>query len=192
MGLFASKFTSLWESISNFGSVEARVLMLGLDAAGKTTILYKFKLNEQVCTVPTIGFNVETVTPVKNVSFTIWDIGGQDTIRPLWRYYFRDTDGLIFIVDSADRERFMLAKNELQGILNDPDMHRVPVVVFANKQDLPSADEPTKLARDLGLENLTGHSWYVQGTSASSGQGLYEGMEQLVRLIKENRSTKKL
>ena len=192
MGLFASKFTSLWESISHFGSVEARVLMLGLDAAGKTTILYKFKLNEQVCTVPTIGFNVETVTPVKNVSFTIWDIGGQDTIRPLWRYYFRDTDGLIFIVDSTDRERFLLAKNELQGILNDPDMHRVPVVVFANKQDLPSADEPTKLARDLGLENLTGHSWYVQGTSASSGQGLYEGMEQLVRLIKENRSTKKL
>ena len=191
MGAFASKFTSLWQSISNLGTVEARILMLGLDAAGKTTILYKFKLNEQVCTVPTIGFNVETVTPVRNVSFTVWDIGGQDKIRPLWRHYFRDTDGLIFIVDSADRERFMLAKDELQGILNDPEMDRVPVVVFANKQDLPSANDPSKLAQELGLDNLTRHGWYIQGTSANSGNGLYEGMEQLVRLIKENRKTKK-
>ena len=190
MGVFASKFTSLWDSITNLGTVQARVLMLGLDAAGKTTILYKFKLNEQVSTVPTIGFNVETVTPIKNVSFTVWDIGGQDTIRPLWRYYFRGADGLIFIVDSADRERFMIAKDELQGILKDPEMDRVPVVVFANKQDLPSADDPSELVHELGLDNLTRNSWYIQGTSASSGQGLYEGMEQLVRLIKENRRNK--
>ncbi len=64
-----------------------RLLMLGLDAAGKTTILYKLKLNQDVTTIPTVGFNVETVT-YKNVKFNVWDVGGQDKIRPLWRHYF--------------------------------------------------------------------------------------------------------
>jgi hypothetical protein len=70
-----------------FGSKEMRLLMLGLDAAGKTTILYKLKLNQDVTTIPTVGFNVETVT-YKNVKFNVWDVGGQDKIRPLWRHYF--------------------------------------------------------------------------------------------------------
>ena len=103
MGLFLSK---IMQSLSSLGTTQARILMLGLDAAGKTTILYKFKLNETVQSIPTIGFNVETVAPVKNVSFTVWDVGGQDKIRPLWRHYFNGTDGLIFIVDSTDRDRF--------------------------------------------------------------------------------------
>ena len=77
---------------------------VGLDAAGKTTILYKLKLGEIVTTIPTIGFNVETVE-YKNISFTVWDVGGQDKIRPLWRHYFQNTQGLIFVVDSNDRER---------------------------------------------------------------------------------------
>ena len=102
MGLFLSK---IMQSLSSLGTTQARILMLGLDAAGKTTILYKFKLNETVQSIPTIGFNVETVAPVKNVSFTVWDVGGQDKIRPLWRHYFNGSDGLIFIVDSADKER---------------------------------------------------------------------------------------
>lgn len=70
-----------------FGSKEMRLLMLGLDAAGKTTILYKLKLGQDVTTIPTVGFNVETVT-YKNVKFNVWDVGGQDKIRPLWRHYF--------------------------------------------------------------------------------------------------------
>ena len=68
-----------------FGKTEMRILMVGLDAAGKTTILYKLKLGEIVTTIPTIGFNVETVE-YKNISFTVWDVGGQDKIRPLWRH----------------------------------------------------------------------------------------------------------
>merc|ERR1711952_522747 len=87
-----------------FGKKEMRILMVGLDAAGKTTILYKLKLGEIVTTIPTIGFNVETVE-YKNISFTVWDVGGQDKIRPLWRHYFQNTQGLIFVVDSNDRER---------------------------------------------------------------------------------------
>jgi ADP-ribosylation factor family len=83
---------------------ESRILMVGLDAAGKTTILYKLKLGEVVTTIPTIGFNVETVE-YKNISFTVWDVGGQDKIRPLWRHYYQNTQGIIFVVDSNDRDR---------------------------------------------------------------------------------------
>ncbi|KAA0193630.1 hypothetical protein HAZT_HAZT002448 [Hyalella azteca] len=87
-------------------------MLVGLDAAGKTTILYKLKLGEIVTTIPTIGFNVETVE-YKNISFTVWDVGGQDKIRPLWRHYFQNTQGLIFVVDSNDRERISEASEEL-------------------------------------------------------------------------------
>ena len=92
-----------------FGKEEVRILMVGLDAAGKTTILYQLKLEEPVTTIPTIGFNVETVE-YKNISFTVWDIGGQDKIRSLWRLYYQETQGLIFVVDSSDRERVAEAK----------------------------------------------------------------------------------
>ena len=87
-----------------FGKKDVRILMVGLDAAGKTTILYKLKLGEIVTTIPTIGFNVETVE-YKNISFTVWDVGGQDKIRPLWRHYYQNTQGVIFVVDSNDRDR---------------------------------------------------------------------------------------
>ncbi|ETW16931.1 ADP-ribosylation factor 1 [Plasmodium falciparum Santa Lucia] len=99
MGLYVSRlFNRL------FQKKDVRILMVGLDAAGKTTILYKVKLGEVVTTIPTIGFNVETVE-FRNISFTVWDVGGQDKIRPLWRHYYSNTDGLIFVVDSNDRER---------------------------------------------------------------------------------------
>ncbi|XP_025128511.1 ADP-ribosylation factor 4 isoform X2 [Bubalus bubalis] len=96
-----------------FGKKQMRILMVGLDAAGKTTILYKLKLGEIVTTIPTIGFNVETVE-YKNICFTVWDVGGQDKIRPLWRHYFQNTQGLIFVVDSNDRERIQEGAEELQ------------------------------------------------------------------------------
>ncbi len=100
-----------------FGKTEMRILMVGLDAAGKTTILYKLKLGEVVTTIPTIGFNVETVD-YKNISFTVWDVGGQDKIRPLWRHYYQNTQGLIFVVDSNDRDRIEPAREELHKMIN--------------------------------------------------------------------------
>ncbi|VDO25414.1 unnamed protein product [Onchocerca flexuosa] len=101
-----------------FGKKQVRILMVGLDAAGKTTILYKLKLGEIVTTIPTIGFNVETVE-YKNISFTVWDVGGQDKIRPLWRHYFQNTQGLIFVVDSNDRERIEESRAELHKMLSE-------------------------------------------------------------------------
>ena len=110
MGIIQSLYSRV------FGMKEVRVLMLGLDSAGKTTILYKFKLGGVVHTIPTIGFNVEKVH-YKNTEFIVWDVGGQDKIRPLWRHYFTNTQGLIFVVDSNDKERVAEAAAELKKMV---------------------------------------------------------------------------
>merc|ERR1712000_138778 len=97
---------------------DMRILMVGLDAAGKTTILYKLQLGVVVTTIPTIGFNVEAVE-YGNIRFTVWDIGGQDKIRKLWRHYYQGTQGLIFVIDSNDRDRVDVAHEELKTMLNE-------------------------------------------------------------------------
>ncbi|KAK2106528.1 Arf GTPase arf1 [Saguinus oedipus] len=138
--------------------------MVGLDAEGKTTILYKLKLGEIVTTIPTIGFNVESVE-YKNISFTVWDVGGQDKIQPLRHHYFQNTQGLIFVVDSNDREQ---GTRPLQDAV---------LLVFANKQDLPNAMNAAEITDKLGLHSLRHRNWYIQATCASSGDGLYEGLD---------------
>ena len=172
-------FTRLLESFA--GKKESKILMLGLDAAGKTTILYKLKVGEVVQSVPTIGFNVERVT-YKNVEFTVWDIGGQDKIRMLWAHYFNAADGLIFVVDSSDRERIDLARSEMEKVLSAPEMSGCKVLVYANKADLGimSLSETTE---KLGLHNLRGHDWFVQSTCAINGDGLYDGLAWLTKTI---------
>uniref|UniRef100_A0A8C5H616 ADP-ribosylation factor 4-like n=1 Tax=Gouania willdenowi TaxID=441366 RepID=A0A8C5H616_GOUWI len=136
-----------------FSKKQMRILMVGLDAAGKTTVLYKLKLGEIVTTIPTIGFNVETVE-YKNISFTVWDVGGQDKIRPLWRHYFQNTQGLIFVVDSNDRERINEAADELSKMLLEDELKDAILLVFANKQDLPNALAVGELTDKLGLNTL--------------------------------------
>lgn len=126
---------------------------MGLDAAGKTTILYKMKLGEVVTTIPTIGFNVESVE-YRNLNFTVWDVGGQDKIRPLWRHYFQNTQGLIFVVDSNDRERIGEAAEELQRMLSEEELANAAVLVFANKQDLPNAMSTPEVNDKLKLHSL--------------------------------------
>ncbi|KAA0715172.1 ADP-ribosylation factor 4-like [Xyrauchen texanus] len=161
-----------------FGKKQMRILMVGLDAAGKTTILYKLKLGEIVTTIPTIGFNVETVE-YKNICFTVWDVGGQDKIRPLWRHYFQNTQGLIFVVDSNDRERVAESAEELSKMLQEDELRDAVLLVFANKQDLPNAMAVSELTDKLGLQSLRSRTWYVQATCATQGTGLYEGLDWL-------------
>ncbi|KAF5273953.1 hypothetical protein FQA39_LY01068 [Lamprigera yunnana] len=175
--MFANLFKGL------FGKKEMRILMVGLDAAGKTTILYKLKLGEIVTTIPTIGFNVETVE-YKNISFTVWDVGGQDKIRPLWRHYFQNTQGLIFVVDSNDRERIGEAKDELMRMLAEDELREAVLLIFANKQDLPNAMNAAEITDKLGLHSLRGRNWYIQATCATSGDGLYEGLDWLSNQLK--------
>lgn len=125
-----------------------------------------------------VGFNVETVT-YKNVKFNVWDVGGQDKIRPLWRHYYAGTQGFVFVVDSTDRERIDEAKQELHRILSDSAMKDCLLLVFANKQDLPSGEprfmhisepaltpvviamSPAEVTEKLGLHRMRDRSWYV-------------------------------
>ncbi|PON74673.1 Small GTP-binding domain containing protein [Parasponia andersonii] len=159
-----------------------RIVMVGLDASGKTTILFKLKLGEVVTTVPTIGFNVEAIE-YKDISFTVWDVGGQDKIRPLWKHYFQNTQGLIFVVDSNDKERILEARNELHRILTENELSNASLLVYANKKDLPNAMSVTEMTDKLGLHSLHHRHWYVQYTSATSGEGLYEGLDWLFNNI---------
>jgi ADP-ribosylation factor protein 1 len=184
MGLYISKLYDLLSTWS--ASAPSRVLLLGLDNAGKTCILYKVKLNESVTTIPTIGFNVETVTPCKGVTFTVWDVGGQDKIRRLWRHYYQNTDGLVYVVDSSDRERMDESCEELHSILNDDQMRNVPFVIIANKQDLPNALPCSEIVNRLKLSNLKS-KWFIQSSCAITGEGIYEAMKRMADLIKENR-----
>ncbi|XP_019734445.1 ADP-ribosylation factor 1-like [Hippocampus comes] len=177
---------NIFETLFKFlGKKEMRILMVGLDAAGKTTILYKLKLGEIVTTIPTIGFNVETVE-YKNISFTVWDVGGQDKIRPLWRHYFQNTQGLIFVVDSNDRDRCSEAREELMRMLAEDELSGALLLVFANKQDLPNAMTASEITDKLGLHSLRDRQWYIQATCATNGEGLYEGLDWLSNRLKNH------
>uniref|UniRef100_A0A8C1K1Q8 ADP-ribosylation factor 4-like n=1 Tax=Cyprinus carpio TaxID=7962 RepID=A0A8C1K1Q8_CYPCA len=168
MGVFFSNLLSRL-----FEKKAMRLLM-----AGKTTVLYKLKLGEVVTTIPTLGFNVETVE-YRNISFTVWDVGGQDVIRRLWRHYYQNTKGLIFVVDSSDHDRIETAAEELKAMLAEDEMRDAVLLVLANKQDLPKAMPVHELTDRLGLHALRGRQWFVQDTCAVQGSGLYEGLDWL-------------
>ncbi|CAI5635651.1 unnamed protein product [Oreochromis niloticus] len=157
-GFFSSLFSGL------FGTREMRILILGLDGAGKTTILYRLQVGEVVTTIPTIGFNVETVT-YKNLKFQVWDLGGQTSI-------------------SSDRDRMGISKSELVAMLEEEELKKAILVVFANKQDMDQAMTPTEVANALGLPALKDRKWQIFKTSATKGTGLDEAMEWLVDSLK--------
>mmetsp|Transcript_41029 Transcript_41029/g.102012 ORF Transcript_41029/g.102012 Transcript_41029/m.102012 type:complete len:182 (-) Transcript_41029:210-755(-) len=177
MGLILSK---AWASLVSKRDV--RLLMVGLDAAGKTTVLYKLKLGEVVTTIPTIGFNVESLV-YKNLSFNVWDVGGQDKIRPLWRHYYANTEGVIFVVDSSDRDRVAESRDELHRMLSDDELRDATLLVFANKQDLPNAMNAAEITDKLGLHSLKQRNWYIQSTCATTGDGLYEGLDWMAQTM---------
>lgn len=166
-----------------FGSKETRILILGLDGAGKTTILYRLQVGEVVTTIPTIGFNVETVT-YKNLKFQVWDLGGQTSIRPYWRCYYANTDAVIYVIDSQDRERIGISKQELISMLEEEELRKAILVVLANKQDMDGAMSATEVSNALGLSALKSRSWSIFKTSATKGEGLDEAMDWLVNALK--------
>lgn len=168
----------LFESL--FGSKEVRILILGLDNAGKTTILYRLQneSDEAVQTIPTIGFNVETLQ-YKNIKFQVWDLGGQTSIRPYWRCYYPNTDAIIFVVDSADAERMSVARGELTAMLEEEELRDSILLVFANKQDQKGALNAQQISDALGLPEVRNRQWSIQETSALQGKGLFEGFDWL-------------
>lgn len=163
-----------------------RLIMVGLDNAGKTTILYKLKMGEIIVTIPTIGFNVETVK-YNNVSFTVWDMGGQSKIRPLWRHYYHGVQGLIFVIDATDRERLTgsddSAKSELHNILKHDEMSDIKILIFANKSDIVDSLSVSDIVDSLDLRYVK-QEWKCIATSGLKNIGIYEGLEWLTEKIK--------
>ncbi|XP_039493408.1 ADP-ribosylation factor-like protein 3 isoform X1 [Drosophila santomea] len=184
---------------------EARILLLGLDNAGKTTIL-KQLASEDITTVriraanffrfphkirseipqvtPTAGFNIKSVA-ADGFKLNVWDIGGQWKIRPYWKNYFANTDVLIYVIDCTDRTRLPEAGSELFEMLMDNRLKQVPVLIFANKQDMPDAMSASEVAEKMSLVQLQGRTWEIKACTAVDGTGLKEGMDWVCKNMKK-------
>ncbi|XP_033232810.1 ADP-ribosylation factor-like protein 3 isoform X1 [Drosophila pseudoobscura] len=185
---------------------EARILLLGLDNAGKTTIL-KQLASEDITTVrmkkkqkrfcfspkirseplqvtPTAGFNIKSVA-ADGFKLNVWDIGGQWKIRPYWKNYFANTDVLIYVIDCTDRARLPEAGSELFEMLMDNRLKQVPLLVFANKQDMPDAMTASEVAERMNLVQLQGRTWEIKACTAVNGTGLKEGMDWVCQNMKK-------
>ena len=171
MGIIFDKLEDLWNSFQR----ESSILVLGLDNAGKTAILYTLQLGEAVqYTVPTIGFNVEEVV-IGNVNIKIFDIGGQDSLRQLWPHYYQSASGIAFVIDSADLDRIELARNELHALFSSKDLVGKPFLILLNKQDLPNAKKKHEMIDILQLKQVTSSNYHVLECIASKNEQLTTG-----------------
>lgn len=158
---------------------EMRILLLGLDNAGKTTILKRFN-GEPINTIsPTLGFNIKTLEH-KGFKLNMWDVGGQKSLRSYWRNYFECTDGLIWVVDSADKRRLEDCKAELNLLLQEERLSGATLLVFANKQDLPGALDLDGIKNILELDKIKTHHWKIISCSAVTGENLLTGIDWLI------------
>merc|ERR1712226_1660033 len=161
---------------------EARILVLGLDNAGKTTILKAMSQEEVSNIMPTQGFNIKSLSQ-DGFKLNVWDIGGQREIRPYWKNYYEHTDGLVYVVDSADDMRLAESTKELQELLGEEELKKVPLLVYANKQDIEMACSAEDVMTALELNEIKERTWNIQACSAMSGEGLSDGMEWLIKTI---------
>eukprot|EP01137_Pigoraptor_chileana_P036612 Opistho-2@32521 len=161
---------------------ELRLLMLGLDNAGKTTILKRIN-GEDINTIsPTLGFNISTIEH-KGFKLNVWDVGGQKSLRSYWRNYFECTDGLVWVVDSADRRRLEDCRSELHALLKEERLAGASLLVFANKQDISGALSHDQIREVLELDAIKTHHWHIFRCSAVTGENLLEGVDWIVEDI---------
>uniref|UniRef100_A0A087YGW7 Nebulin n=1 Tax=Poecilia formosa TaxID=48698 RepID=A0A087YGW7_POEFO len=175
-------FTKLWRL---FNHQEHKVIIVGLDNAGKTTILYQFSMNEVVHTSPTIGSNVEEIV-VNNTHFLMWDIGGQESLRSSWNTYYTNTEFVIVVVDSTDRERISVTKEELCRMLAHEDLRKAGLLIFANKQDVKGCMTVAEISQSLQLTSVKDHQWHIQACCALTGEGLCQGLEWMMSRLRLN------
>eukprot|EP00063_Salmo_salar_P054590 XP_014029425.1 PREDICTED: ADP-ribosylation factor-like protein 6 isoform X2 [Salmo salar] len=184
---------------------EVNVLCLGLDNSGKTTIINQLKPSNQSLfgplsddwkhvsqtqtqdIVPTIGFNIEKFKS-SSLSFTVFDMSGQSRYRNLWEHYYKESHAIIFVIDSGDKLRMVVAKEELDTLLNHQDIcsRRLPVLFFANKSDLREAMSLVKVSQLLCLENIKDKPWHICASNAVKGEGLLEGVDWLQEQIAQS------
>ena len=179
MGIIFSQLDKLWQSFHR----DSAILILGLDNAGKTAVLYALHLGESIeYTVPTIGFNIEEVS-VGNLSIKMWDLGGQELLRALWPHYFGQTDGVVFVIDSSDQNRIEIAKTELHTLMSHKELNEKPFLILAIKQDLPMALNKEDMTAALNLKAVTWLKWQVVECSAIKNNRAKLGLEWLAEQI---------
>ncbi|KTW27863.1 uncharacterized protein T551_02830 [Pneumocystis jirovecii RU7] len=171
MGVLLSK---IWSRL--LMSQEKKIVIVGLDNAGKSTILYQFLLGQAIQIQPTIGSNVEEIT-YKNIKFLMWDLGGQTSLRQSWHAYYKSTSAVILVIDSTDKERLDISKIMRQL---ETDLKESILLVFANKQDVENSLKPNEISDALGLVNFKDRAWHIQGCCALTGDGLYKGLDWVV------------
>jgi small GTP-binding protein len=174
MGFILSKIIEFFtRSRNNF-----KIIILGMQNAGKTTILYRLSLGQLVKTTPTIGSNMEELQ-YENVKFQAWDLGGQESTRSVWDIYYMNTDGVIYVIDSQDENNYEESKNQFHKIIKNSALKNATILIYANKQDLPGAKSVEQIIKDYQLDNIKNHSWKIQSCSATRGEGLIEGLKWL-------------
>lgn len=160
-----------------------RILFIGPDGAGKTTILYQLKLGELVPPMPTLGFNVETIDH-GNVTFTVWDVAMKKDIRVPLKHYYRDKEAFVFVIDCSDKERYNETIDDLQETLTSDEFREIPILVLANKQDLATVMPHTDIRNDLMTKDfLLGRTWEVFPVSGLNGDGVREGLDWLKAVL---------
>ncbi|CAF1509867.1 unnamed protein product [Rotaria sp. Silwood1] len=177
-----------------FGRREVNVLVVGLDNSGKSSLLNYLRPREAQTndTTPTVGFNVEHFS-YNGLSFSAFDMSGQSRYRTLWGNYYRTTTGIIFVIDSSDKTRILVAREELQQLLSHPDVlkRNIPILFFANKMDIRDALSDVGVSSALTLENITNKSWYICSSNALTGEGIVTGIEWLSSAIKTSLEQRK-
>uniref|UniRef100_A0A4W2F5K9 Calcium voltage-gated channel auxiliary subunit beta 1 n=1 Tax=Bos indicus x Bos taurus TaxID=30522 RepID=A0A4W2F5K9_BOBOX len=168
MGQLMAKLMSIfWER-------EHKVIIVGLDNAGKTTILYQFLTNEVVHTRPTMGSNVEEIV-LQKTHFLMWDIGGQESLSSTWNTYYSNTEFIILVIDSTDRDWLLTTREELYKMLAHEALRDAPILIFANKQDMK--DSMTIVEIQFLTSAIKDHPWHIQGCCALTGEGLPAGLQ---------------
>ena len=167
------------------GKKEFRIILLGVDDSGKTKIFSQLKNYKNPEAIPTIGFNIEIIY-YKDIQLTIYDVGGQDKLRVLWKHHYKLSDGIIFVLDSTDNDNIEDAAVELKKMFIDEDLYECPILVMANKQDLSGAFSPAEIINKFGFGEIDRRKFHVIGTSVITGEGIEEGLDWIVdALIKK-------
>lgn len=160
------------------------IIVVGLDNSGKTTIIERLKPKEKqaVEVVPTVGFSVDEFSKGA-LNFTVFDMSGAGRYRTLWEQYYKDAQAVVFVIDSSDKLRLVVAKNEMDLMLANPSLGKVPIIFFANKNDLPTALNPSEIAQALKLEDIKDRPWQIVPSNALTGEGLDKGTDWLVEKL---------